>query len=117
VWGSAVGGGKERGTGAGSEVARVARLFTDSHFDFHALVRETMASPLVTFAKPTASTEETGAVLAIARREAFCARLEARLGVADPCNARGESGLPKTAATGCAVSAVRRSRWRTPRRS
>lgn len=81
------------------EVQRVGALFRDSRFDFRTLVRETMASPLVTFASTTFTSQQTGVVIAIARREAFCARLEARLAIPDVCNQRGESGLPKTAAT------------------
>jgi hypothetical protein len=42
--------------------------------------------------------------MSIARRDMFCDRLSSRLGFADLCNQRGESGLPKIAARARSLS-------------
>jgi hypothetical protein len=76
------------------ETQRIANVFRDSHFDFKVLMREAFSSPLMTFAAPTQGGDKNGAFTGIARREHFCARLENRLGLRDPCSARGESALP-----------------------
>lgn len=79
------------------EVARVAGVFASGGYAWKTLVRETLASPLVTFAARTATAEAAGVTLSIARRDAFCARLDRRLGLTDVCNAAGVSSLPATA--------------------
>ncbi|HEY0714184.1 MAG TPA: hypothetical protein VGF45_15995, partial [Polyangia bacterium] len=79
------------------EFNRVAAAFVASKHDWKTLVRELFSSPLVTFAKATKTAQEDGVVMSIARRDMFCDRLSTRLGFADVCNQRGESGLPKIA--------------------
>jgi hypothetical protein len=86
------------------ELQRVAAAFASSHFDFHTLVRELFTSPLVTFAASTRTAEQDGVVMSIARRDAWCDRLSNRLGLADVCNQRGESALPKIAARARSLS-------------
>jgi hypothetical protein len=81
------------------EFQRVVAAFRASSHDFRTLVRELYASPLVTYADKTATTEADGAVISIARRENLCTRLSNRLGVADACNLKGQSGLARQAAT------------------
>ncbi len=81
------------------EFQRVVAAFRDSNHDFKTLMRELYSSALVTYADKTATTEADGAVISIARRETLCARLSNRLGVADACNIKGQSGLARQAAT------------------
>jgi hypothetical protein len=77
----------------------VASAFRDSNHDWKTLVRELYSSPLVTYAEKTKTTEADGAVIGIARRETLCTRLSNRLGLADACNIKGQSGLARQAAT------------------
>ena len=86
------------------ELQRVAAAFAASKFDFKTLVRDLFTSPLVTFAAATKTAEEDGVVMSIARRDTWCDRLSNRLGFADICNQRGESGLPKIAARARSLS-------------
>jgi hypothetical protein len=86
------------------ELQRVAAAFAASKFDFKTLLRELFTSPLVTFAAATKTAEEDGVVMSIARRDAWCDRLSNRLGLADVCNQRGESALPKIAARARSLS-------------
>jgi Protein of unknown function (DUF1585) len=79
------------------ELKRVAAAFVNARFNFKTMVKELFTSPLVTFAAATKTTETDGVVMSIARRNAWCDRLSNRLGVADVCNQRGESGLPRIA--------------------
>ena len=65
------------------ELTRVAQAFAGSNHDFRVLVRELFSSPLVTYARPTASSDRTGVVLSIARRDAYCDRLGNRLNIKD----------------------------------
>jgi hypothetical protein len=67
------------------EVARIAKAFADANFDFKTLVRETFASPLVTWASVTETTQTNGVILSIARRDQFCASLSFRLDLDDVC--------------------------------
>lgn len=67
------------------EVARIAKAFADANYDFKTLVRETFASPLVTWASATETTQTNGVILSIARRDQFCASLSFRLGIDDVC--------------------------------
>jgi hypothetical protein len=81
------------------EFERVVTAFRDSKHDWKTLVRELYSSPLVTYADKTKTTDADGAVIGIARRETLCTRLSNRLGVADACNIKGQSGLARQAAT------------------
>ena len=81
------------------EFERVVSAFRDSNHDWKTLVRELYSSPLVTYADKTKTTDADGAVIGIARRETLCTRLSNRLGMADACNIKGQSGLARQAAT------------------
>jgi hypothetical protein len=71
------------------ELTRIAAAFAASHHDFRVLVRELFSSPLVTFAETSKTAEQVGVVMSIARRETWCAALEARLQIPDLCSLRG----------------------------
>jgi hypothetical protein len=68
------------------ELRRVASLFEQSGFSFPALLREVLASPLVTGAAPTATATANGFTISIARRDQLCAALSNRLGKPDLCS-------------------------------
>lgn len=70
---------------ADPELARIAKAFADSNFNFKTLVRETFSSPLVTLAKSTKTTKTNGVILSITRRDQYCATLSNRLGLPDVC--------------------------------
>jgi hypothetical protein len=89
------------------ELTRIAAAFAASNHDFRVLVRELFSSPLVTFAETSKTAAEVGVVMSIARRETWCAALEARLQIPDICSLRG---LP--AGTGPAGSDQLRKRVR-----
>ena len=71
------------------ELLRIAAAFAASKHDFRVLVRELFSSPLVTFAETSKTAETSGVVMSIARRETWCAALEARLQIPDLCSLRG----------------------------
>ena len=73
------------------EFQRVVAAFQTSHLDWKTLVRELFSSPLVTGATHTATFDDRGMPVSVARRDHFCGALELRLGISDPC---GLSGLP-----------------------
>ena len=73
------------------EFQRVVTAFQTSHLDWKTLVRELFSSPLVTGATHTATFDDRGVPVSVARRDHFCGALELRLGISDPC---GISGLP-----------------------
>jgi hypothetical protein len=87
------------------EFVRVAKAFSDSHFDFPTLVREMFSSPLVTFLQPTASAAASGIVVGIQRRETLCASLSTRLGLPDVCALHGTTGLKGAAAAAARTAA------------
>jgi hypothetical protein len=59
--------------------------FSGSSFDWNKLVKELLASPIVTNATPTQSAQTEGEIVAVARRDHLCAALNARLGFTDVC--------------------------------
>jgi hypothetical protein len=59
--------------------------FTSSNYSWNGLVKELLASPIVTNAVPTTTASTDGEVVAVARRDHFCAALNARLGFNDVC--------------------------------
>lgn len=61
------------------EFVRVVQAFTESGFDFHTLVLELFASPLVTGQATTKSRTDVGETVSIARQDHFCAALTNRL--------------------------------------
>ena len=67
------------------EFRRVAQLFETGGFNFPALLRELLSSPLVTGASPTATATANGFTISIARRDQLCAALSNRLGKPDLC--------------------------------
>jgi hypothetical protein len=64
------------------EVQRIAGVFKDSNYDFHALVRELFASALITGAKKTSTWQSSGETISIARQNHLCASLSNRLHLA-----------------------------------
>jgi hypothetical protein len=59
--------------------------FTSSNYSWNGLVKELLASPIVTNAVATTTATTDGEVVAVARRDHFCAALNARLGFTDVC--------------------------------
>lgn len=71
----------------GAELDRVVAAFRDSGFDFHTLVTELFASPLVSGSACVAGVD-SGTTATIARRSTFCNQMSQRLGVEDICGIR-----------------------------
>jgi hypothetical protein len=67
------------------EFRRVALAFQTNNFSFTSLVRDLFSSPLVTNAADTATADQLGITISIARRDQICAALSDRLGLADAC--------------------------------
>ncbi len=67
------------------EFTRVARAFTDSHFNFKTLLVELLSSPLVTGAAFAESFRSNAPFVSITRKQHLCQLLTTRLGVPDPC--------------------------------
>ena len=70
--------------GLDPEALRIAEAFRASSFDFRVLLREVLASPLVTAAKATRTFQEREPLVSIARYGHLCEALKNRLGV-DAC--------------------------------
>lgn len=68
------------------ELRRIASLFESGGFNFPALMREMLSSPLVTGAGSTATATANGLNISIARRDQLCAALSNRLGKPDLCS-------------------------------
>jgi hypothetical protein len=94
------------------ELTRVAQAFVQSGYKFNVLARELLTSPLVTFASRTKTADEKGVSVGIARREALCAALETRLGLANLCGLRPvPAGTPAPApGTGPSGTTLTRSK-------
>jgi hypothetical protein len=67
------------------EFRRVVKAFQDSSYDYKTLLREMLASPLVTGEKSTLTFERRNVVVSIARKDQFCQQLSNRLGMPDVC--------------------------------
>ncbi|HET9955566.1 MAG TPA: hypothetical protein VFQ61_13725, partial [Polyangiaceae bacterium] len=67
------------------EFRRVAQAFQARDYSFPVLIKELFASPLVTSAAPTKTSEALGVTVSIARRDQFCQALSGRLGKPDIC--------------------------------
>ena len=67
------------------EFQRIVAAFQASNFSWNVLVRELLSSPITTNASPTATSTANGEVVAVSRRDHFCASLDNRLGFADVC--------------------------------
>ena len=61
------------------EYLRVAKVFKDSGYSFHALVRELYTSPLITGAVTSKTLTDRGEVVSILRQDHFCTSLTSRL--------------------------------------
>ncbi len=68
------------------EFRRVALAFEKSNFSFPVLIKELFSSPLVTGASSTATFEQGGMSVSIARRDQFCQALSNRLMRTDICS-------------------------------
>jgi hypothetical protein len=67
------------------EFRRVALAFQNDNFNFLTLVKELMASPLVTAVSSTATATQNGVTISIARRDHICSALSNRLKITDAC--------------------------------
>jgi hypothetical protein len=77
------------------EFQRVVAGFESAKLSWNALVRAIVLSPIVTHATLTQTAADEGEVIAVSRRDHFCAALNNRLGLTDVC---GLDALTKTAA-------------------
>ncbi len=76
------------------EFARIVASFQSSGYAWNALVKTLVTSPITTHAADTKTEDALGEVVAVARRDHFCAALDARLGLNDIC---GLDALTKAA--------------------
>jgi hypothetical protein len=67
------------------EFQRIVKDFQSSGYSWNELVLDLFSSPLTTDAKPTQTTTDDGAIVAVSRRDHFCAALNFRLGFSDIC--------------------------------
>ena len=67
------------------EFERIVGVFKSSGYSWNALIRTIFASPLLTYAAPTSTAEQTREVVAVSRRDNLCAALNDRLGLTDVC--------------------------------
>jgi hypothetical protein len=84
------------------EFVRIVELFRASGHSWRTLVKALVTSPLTTFSGPTETRKKNGEVVAVSRRDHFCAALDAPLGFADAC---GLDAIDKKAA-GTTVPAI-----------
>ncbi|MET0592780.1 MAG: hypothetical protein ABW133_08785, partial [Polyangiaceae bacterium] len=68
-----------------AEFRRVALAFQSGNYNFRALVSEFFASPLVTQASMTRTSQNNGVTISISRRDQLCGSLSNRLGKPDLC--------------------------------
>jgi hypothetical protein len=79
------------------EFTRIVGKFASSGFQWNALVRDLMASPITTNASKTATAMANGQIVAVSRRDHLCAALNNRLGFVDICGldtVQGNRGQP-----------------------
>ena len=76
------------------EFQRVTGVFVSSRYDFSALLVELLSSPLVSYLKPTQTTDGNQ-VFPVSRRDHLCATLSARLGMTDVCGLDVNTAVPK----------------------
>jgi hypothetical protein len=76
------------------EFVRIVSAFQSSNYAWPVLVRELLASPLTTNARPTKTSSDQGELVAVSRRDHFCADLDHRLHLVDVCGLV-TSGPPK----------------------
>jgi hypothetical protein len=64
---------------------QIVKDFQSSGFNWNALVKELLSSPIITNASETATAQQNGEVVAVSRRDHLCAAINARLGFTDVC--------------------------------
>jgi hypothetical protein len=69
----------------------IVKDFQASNYNWNALVKELLSSPIVTNASETATAQQNGEVIAVARRDHLCAAINARLGFTDVCGLSAET--------------------------
>ncbi|MET0285252.1 MAG: hypothetical protein ABW352_12310 [Polyangiales bacterium] len=84
--------GSTDGAPSDPELLRIAALFADG-YDWNAMVRTLMSSPLVTYSAPTATSMAQGHAYSIAKKDLLCRRWDHTLGLDDAC---GLGALPST---------------------
>jgi hypothetical protein len=67
------------------EFKRIVGVFQNSGYAWNPLVKTLVTSPLTTNATETQTWQTSGEVVAVSRRDHFCAALNARLGFTDVC--------------------------------
>ncbi|HEY6561775.1 MAG TPA: hypothetical protein VI072_31110 [Polyangiaceae bacterium] len=77
-------------SGDDPELERVAGEFARSNYDFKALLRHVLSSPMITYRSRTKTWNDSGASAGLSLRDDLCRRLENRFGIRDACAARGE---------------------------
>jgi hypothetical protein len=70
---------------APADMQDLAAGFKSSGYSWNALVKALVTSPVTTNTMQTATTAANGEVVAVSRRDHFCAALDARLGYPDVC--------------------------------
>jgi len=74
------------------ELQRIVEAFKTASFSWSVLVRELLASPITTNAKITKTLSDQGEVVAVSRRDHWCAALNVRLGFDDVCGLKATAG-------------------------
>jgi hypothetical protein len=64
---------------------QIVKDFVSSNYSWNGLVKELLASPIITNAVLTATASQNGEIVAVSRRDHWCAALNARLGFTDVC--------------------------------
>ena len=84
---------------------QIVKDFTSSKYNWNALVKELLSSPLVTNASATTTSSQNGEIVAVSRRDHLCAAINTRLGFKDVCGlsaattkAYAQSTIPQIAA-------------------
>lgn len=65
--------------------AQIVKDFQGSNYNWNALVKELLSSPIITNASPTLTSQVNGEIVAVSRRDHLCAAINARLGFTDVC--------------------------------
>ncbi len=85
---------------------QIAADFQAANYDWKTLVRELLSSPLVTASADTATFNQDGITISIARRDQLCAALANRLGKPDLCNIAIPSPPAATSAMSLSAGAI-----------
>lgn len=88
------------------EFVRIADAFAHNNFDFNAMVRALLLSPLVTFAAPTATESSFGQTFAVNKQVHLCTLLSERLGLFDVCGLQMTTVVPAALAPVATVATV-----------